>query len=166
MNVPTALASALDAAKSVIAVTERERGKRQPPKPVFTMWMGESGAASDAFEAASIPNYKTESAAVYGFMHLVHYRQARDLLMATPPSLPTDFAPDVAAVRPVIDGVLREQAHLARSDRDRRGAVGLCDPGHAGGAGARPGRGGRRRQAASREGRAGRPQNSVARHRA
>ena len=86
MNVPTALASALDAAKSVIAVAERERDKRMPPKPVFTMWMGESGPASEAFEVADIPNYKTESAAVYGFMHLVHYRQARDLLMATPRS--------------------------------------------------------------------------------
>jgi acetyltransferase len=109
MNVPTALASALDAAKSVVAVTERERGKRMPPKPVFTMWMGESGAASEAFEAANIPNYETEAAAVYGFMHLVRYRQARDLLMATPPNMPTDFAPDVAAVRPVIEGVLRER---------------------------------------------------------
>src|SRR5215471_10108059 len=109
MNVPTALASALDAAKSVIAVTERELGKRMPPKPVFTMWMGESGPASDAFEAANIPNYKTEAAAVHGFMHLVRYRQARDLLMATPPNMPTDFAPDVAVVRPVIEGVLRER---------------------------------------------------------
>jgi acetyltransferase len=109
MNVPTALASALDAAKSVIAVTERQRGKRVPAKPVFTMWMGESGAASEAFEAANIPNYKTEAAAVYGFMHLVRYRQARDLLMATPPNMPTDFAPNVAVVRPVIEGVLRER---------------------------------------------------------
>ena len=109
MNVPTALASATDAAKSVIAVAERERGKRMPPKPVFTMWMGESGPASEAFEAANIPNYTTESAAVYGFMHLVHYQELRDLLMATPPNLPTDFAPDVAAVRPVIDGVLRDK---------------------------------------------------------
>ena len=109
MNVPTALASAADAAKSVIAVTERQRQKRVPAKPVFTMWMGESGPASEAFEAAGIPNYTTKSAAIYGFMHLVHYRESRDLLMATPPNLPTDFAPDVAAVRPVIDGVLREK---------------------------------------------------------
>ena len=109
MNVPTALASATGAAKSVIAVTERHRTKRAPPKPVFTMWMGESGPAAEAFEAAGIPNYTTESAAICGFMHLVHYRESRDLLMATPPSLPTEFAPDVAAVRPVIDGVLREK---------------------------------------------------------
>jgi acetyltransferase len=109
MNVPTALASAFDAARSVIAVTERARKTHTPPKPIFTMWMGETGAASEAFEAANIPNYTTESAAVYGFMHLVHYRQARDLLMATPPNLPTDFAPDLAAARPVIDSVLRDK---------------------------------------------------------
>jgi acetyltransferase len=42
-------------------------------------------------------------------MHLVRHRQARDLLMATPPSMPTDFAPDRAAVRPVLDGALREK---------------------------------------------------------
>jgi len=29
--------------------------------------------------------------------------------MATPPSMPQDFVPDVAAVRPIIDGVLREK---------------------------------------------------------
>jgi acetyltransferase len=109
MNVPTALASAAEAAQSVIAVTERQRGKRMPPKPVFTMWMGESGPASEAFEAANIPSYATESAAVHGFMHLVHYRESRDQLMVTPPNLPQDFAPDVGAVRPVIDNVLREK---------------------------------------------------------
>jgi acetyltransferase len=108
MNVPTALASAADAAKSVITVTERYRGKCMPPKPVLTMWMGESGPASQAFEAAGIPNYPTESAAIHGLMHLVRYREARDLLMATPPNLPEDFAPNVAAVRPVIDAVLRD----------------------------------------------------------
>jgi acetyltransferase len=109
MNVPTALASAADAAKSVIAVTERHRKKGVPPKPVFTMWMGENGPASEAFEAAGIPNYPTESAAIYGFMHLVRYRESRDLLMATPPNLPQDFRPDAAVVRPIVDGVLQEK---------------------------------------------------------
>ena len=108
MNVPTALASAADAAKSVIAVTERHRQKRVPAKPVFAMWIGESDAAAETFEAAGIPSYATESTAIFGFTYLVRYRELRDLLMATPPSLPQDFAPDVAAVRPVIETVLRE----------------------------------------------------------
>jgi acetyltransferase len=109
MNVPTALASAADAAKSVIAVTEKHRKKPILPKPVFAMWIGESDAAAEAFEAAGIPSYATETAAIYGFMHLVRYQESRDLLMATPPSLPQGFAPDTAAVRPVIDAVLGEK---------------------------------------------------------
>ena len=109
MNVPTALASAIDAAKSVIAVTEQHHKKHFPPKPVFAMWVGESSAAAKAFEAAGIPSYATESAAISGFAHIVRYRELRDLLMATPPNLPRDFAPDIAGVRPVIDGALREQ---------------------------------------------------------
>jgi acetyltransferase len=109
MNVPTALASPLDAAKQVIAVTQKHRGERTPPKPVFAVWVGGAAAAEAAFDAANIPSYGTEADAVAGFMHLVRYRQARDLLMATPPSLPQEFAADTAAVRPVIDGVLRER---------------------------------------------------------
>jgi len=108
MNVPTALASAADAAKSVIAVTERHRKKRTPAKPVFAMWVGESDSVAQAFEAADIPNYATETTAIYGFTHLAQYRESRDLLMATPPNLPQHFMPDVAAVRPIIDGVLRD----------------------------------------------------------
>ncbi|HKM88002.1 MAG TPA: bifunctional acetate--CoA ligase family protein/GNAT family N-acetyltransferase [Xanthobacteraceae bacterium] len=108
MNVPTALASPTDAAKSVIAVTEGHRKKRMAAKPVFAMWLGESGPAAAAFAAAGIPSYATESAAIRGFMHLVHYRESLDLLMATPPNMPQHFVPDVAAVRPVIEGVLRE----------------------------------------------------------
>lgn len=109
MNVPTALASPIDAARQVIAVTQKHRGERNPPKPVFAVWVGGSAEAEAAFDAANIPSYATEADAVAGFMHLVRYRQARELLMATPPDLPQEFAADSAAVRPVIDGVLREQ---------------------------------------------------------
>ena len=109
MNVPTALASPLDAAKQVIAVTQKHRGERNPAKPVFAVWVGGSAEADATFDAANIPSYATEADAVAGFMHLVRYRQAHDLLMATPPSLPQEFAADSAVVRPVIDGVLRER---------------------------------------------------------
>ena len=109
MNVPTALASAADAAKAVVGVVERERKKYFPPKPVFAMWIGQADAADGAFATAGIPSYATETGAVFGFTHLVRYRQAREQLMATPPSLPKDFSPDVAAARTVIDGVLRDK---------------------------------------------------------
>ncbi len=109
MNVPTALASPLDAAKRVIAVTQAHRKECVRPKPVLAVWVGSEGAAAAAFDAGGIPSYATEADAVGGFMHLVRYQQARDLLMATPPNLPQDFTPDVGAARSVIDGVLREQ---------------------------------------------------------
>ncbi|HZC58137.1 MAG TPA: bifunctional acetate--CoA ligase family protein/GNAT family N-acetyltransferase [Xanthobacteraceae bacterium] len=109
MNVPTALASATDAAKSVIAVTEGHRKKHSHAKPVFAVWIGGSDSASEAFNAAGIPDYATESEAVSGFMHLVRHREAREQLMATPPSMPQGFAPDAAVIRPIIDTVLRER---------------------------------------------------------
>jgi acetyltransferase len=109
MNVPTALASPLAAAKAVIAGTERHRKERHPAKPVFAVWIGGSDAATEAFDAAKIPSYATESDAVGGFMHLVRYRQSHEQLMAAPPSMPEGFSPDRAAVRPIIDGALADK---------------------------------------------------------
>jgi len=112
MNVPTALASADDAAQSVVAAAQRH-GERSP-KPVFAVWVGGGERASEVFDRAGIPDYATETEAVAGFMHLVKYRESRQQLMATPPSLPQHFAPDVHTVRPIFDAALRE----CSADRD------------------------------------------------
>src|SRR5204862_412728 len=88
-NVPTALASAADAAKSVIAVSGRHRQKRAAAKPVFALWVGGSQSLSKAFDTAGIPSYATETGAIAGFMHFVRYRETRELLMATPPIPPS-----------------------------------------------------------------------------
>jgi acetyltransferase len=108
MNVPTALASAADAAHAVLAATERHRGNIAPPKPVFAVWVGGGERASEVFDRASIPDYATETEAVAGFMHLVQYRESRRQLMAVPPSLPQDFAPDDRVARSLIEAALRE----------------------------------------------------------
>ncbi len=108
MNVPTALASAADAAHAVVAATERHRRKIVSPKPLFAVWVGGGERASEVFDRAGIPDYATETEAVAGFMHLVQYRESRRQLMAVPPSLPQDFAPDDRAVRPLMEMALRE----------------------------------------------------------
>src|SRR6266545_4143047 len=90
MNVPTALASATDAAKSVVAVAQKHRNTIIQAKPVFAIWVRGNSPASEAFEANGIPSYATEADAVGGFMHLVRYREAIEALMATPPSLPEE----------------------------------------------------------------------------
>ncbi|MEX2035261.1 MAG: CoA-binding protein, partial [Xanthobacteraceae bacterium] len=125
MNVPTALASAADAAKSVAGVARRRSAhlgqvlgqvkgqvlgqvlgqvKGQvlgQVKPMLAVWVGEDPIASEAFNAAGIPHYPTESDAVAGFMHLVRYRDALDALMETPPSVPEGAAPDAASARDI-----------------------------------------------------------------
>ena len=102
MNVPTALASAESAARSVAAMARAHRGRRIHPKPIFAVWIGSSDAVTPTFETDRIPNYATESDAVRGFMHLVRYREALEALMATPPSLPQDFKPDVAVAQAIV----------------------------------------------------------------
>ena len=106
MNVPTALGSAGDAAKAVVAAADRHRARFVPAKPAFAVWVGSSAAAAETFESANIPDYATESEAVGGFMHLVRYREAQDALMATPPSLPKDFSPDVATARAIVKSAI------------------------------------------------------------
>lgn len=107
MNVPTALASTPDAARSVAAAAQAHRNSLIRPKPFFAVWIGSSDAVTPIFEAASIPSYATESDAVQGFMHLVHYREALDALMVTPPSLPQDFKPDLATAREVVGNAVQ-----------------------------------------------------------
>src|SRR5262249_23083369 len=107
MNVPTALASAGTAARSIAACAQTHRSSFIRPKPVSAVWVGSSGATTPIFEAAGIPSYATESDAVRGFMHLVRYREALEALMATPPSLAQDFKPDVAVARGVVENVVR-----------------------------------------------------------
>jgi len=107
-NVPTALTSASDAAHAVVAATKQHRQKGFLPKPVFAVWVGGDEHVAETFDDAGIPDYAAETDAVAGFMHLVQYRESRRQLMAAPPSLPQDFAPDERAVRPIIDAALRE----------------------------------------------------------
>ena len=106
MNVPTALASASEAAASVATTVQRHQNRFFPPKPVFGVWVGDQGSASPLLQAAGIPQYESESQAVRGFMHLVHYREGQEALMAVPPALPEDFSVDSAAARRIVHNAL------------------------------------------------------------
>jgi acetyltransferase len=108
MNVPTALASASEAAEAVVRTIARERARQLYPKPVFTVWVGEDQAAESTFEAAAIPHFADETDAVRGFMHIVRYRQAIDGLMETPPSVSAEFTSDADAARAIITQAVDE----------------------------------------------------------
>jgi acetyltransferase len=163
MNVPTALGSAADAAKSVVAALARHRARFVPGKPALAVWVGGSADAAATFEAAGIPDYVTESEAVGGFMHLVRYRDAQDALMATPPNLPADFVPDTAAAR---RRRCRGRPRLAQPGRGNPSPRRLFDTGRPCPPRPRSGRSRRRRGTAPRRRIDRGGQDSVARYRA
>jgi acetyltransferase len=102
MNVPTALASASEAAEAVARTIAAERARQLRPKPAFTVWVGEDQAAASTFEGAGIPHFANETDAVRGLMHIVRYREAIDALMETPPSVSAEFTSDAEAARAII----------------------------------------------------------------
>ena len=57
MNVPTALASCEDAARTVAEIVRKHRASPYRPKPVFANWAGSSDRVTPIFEDAGIPSY-------------------------------------------------------------------------------------------------------------
>jgi acetyltransferase len=108
MNVQTAVASAADIAKAVANVVTSDRQKRMKPKGVIAAWVGADASTTATFNEAAIPNFPTEDDAVRGFMHMVRYREARDVLMETPPGLPPGFVPDAARAKRVVRDALAQ----------------------------------------------------------
>jgi acetyltransferase len=108
LQVPTALAKRADSAQAVIDVVKRRRTEVVAPKPVFAAWVGADNSICDAFDAAEIPNFGTESEAISGFGHIVNYSRAQAALLDTPPSVAEGHVPDVATVREIIAGALAQ----------------------------------------------------------
>jgi acetyltransferase len=106
LNCPTAVASGIEAAGSVI-----EAIKRHHLACVLTSWVGEKAAvpARRLFGESRIPTYDTPEQAVSAFMHMVHYRQNQELLIQTPPSMPEAFSPDFQTARAQIGRALHEK---------------------------------------------------------
>jgi acetyltransferase len=107
LNVATALAAPVESARSVAKIVG-ENGRGGRAKPVFTGWIAESSEAAKVFEEANIPHYATESDAVEGFIHLVHFGRTRQELMETPPAVPSEFEPDVSRACRAMERALAE----------------------------------------------------------
>lgn len=110
MNCPTALATSAETAKAVVrAVANTRRANASnlsTVKPVVAVWLGDKAEWASVFEQAGIPHFHNEVDAVRGLMHLVNYRRSQQALLAIPPSIPADFAPDIEAARRIIAAAL------------------------------------------------------------
>ncbi len=112
LHAPNVLSDAGEIAKSTVEAVKKHRRASINAKPVFAVWYGAGDAIDRIFEEARIPHY--ERGAVAGFMHMVKWRQAREALMAAPPSMPVDFAPNVAKARAVVQqAIARGNSWLA-----------------------------------------------------
>jgi acetyltransferase len=113
LHAPSALASSEGAANAVID-TVRQRGGI-----VLTSWIGGEAvaAARHRFAEAGVPTYDTPRQAVRAFLHMVHYSRNQQMLMQTPPSAATEFAPRLEEARAAVaragTGVLSGPAAMA-----------------------------------------------------
>ena len=108
MNVETAVASADGIAQAVAERVKAHRVSGRSSKPVLAAWVGTDQLVASIFDKAKIPHFPTEDDAVRAFMHLVKHREARELMMATPPNVSSLFTPDVKAARETIEKALAE----------------------------------------------------------
>lgn len=117
MNCPTAVASSLEAAESVVSSIEKHTVAHgaMHAKTLFTAWVGDAAAreARQLFSEKHIPTYDTPERAVRGFMHLVRYKRNQVLLSETPSSIVAnddsdESAPDWAAAHSIMVTAMAE----------------------------------------------------------
>src|SRR6185295_8370436 len=115
LNCPTAVTSAAEAARAVIAAV------RPHDRCVLTNWVGDETAqpARRLLIEAGLPTYDTPEHAVRAFTHVVRFHRNQDRLLETPPSLPDAFDTNPAAVRAIIDGVLAAGRTLLTAPESR-----------------------------------------------
>jgi acetyltransferase len=123
LHAPTAATPSEEIAEAVIGVAHERSGAR-----ILTSWVGAGSmeAARRLFAEAGLPTYDTPSSAVKAFLHVMNFHRNQEMLMQTPPSLPSGFQPDVAGARAIVaralargDGVMTEpdaKAALAAYD--------------------------------------------------
>jgi acetyltransferase len=113
MNVPTALASSVDAAKATVEAVAEGR-KLGSTKPVLASWLqrSKSHEVKPLFREAKIPDFVTPGAAVRGIIQLARYGAAQAELMQTPPALPAEMHFNYDAVEADIGLVLKEGRNL------------------------------------------------------
>jgi acetyltransferase len=111
MHAPTAIVPSLEVAQAVAGTA---RGAR---RNVLSCWLGGDGMAPARrlLNEAGVASFDTPEDAVGGFMQMVNYRRAQQLLMETPASGAGDFCPDLTRARQVIADAL-ERGHAMLSE--------------------------------------------------
>ncbi len=108
LSSPTALCSAESSAEAIAKAAQADKRRTGRKKPIIADIMGATPLPRAALDTAQVPCYSNPAGAIRSFMHLTRNAQAQDLLMAVPPSLPTDFTPQADLVRTIVRKALDE----------------------------------------------------------
>jgi acetyltransferase len=102
MHAPTAIVPPTEVAQAVAAAARDARCH------VLSCWLGGDAMAPArrVLSQAGVASYDTPEDAVAGFMQMVNYRRAQQLLMEAPAAAAGDFRPDQARARRVIADAL------------------------------------------------------------
>lgn len=93
--------------------TQTGYGRR---KPLLVALAAGAPLPRQPLDAARIPCHASASEAVRSFMHLVRYADAREMLMAAPPSLPAGFTTDSKTAQRLVRQVLDSGRTWLRPD--------------------------------------------------
>ncbi|WP_426173779.1 bifunctional acetate--CoA ligase family protein/GNAT family N-acetyltransferase [Massilia sp. TWR1-2-2] len=104
IHAPTAIVPSADIARAIAPLA------KAASRNVLACWLGGEAveeARRICFEAG-IPTFDTPEDAVNGYLQIVHYRQAQNLLMQVPPSACNGFEADRIGARGIVQAALAE----------------------------------------------------------
>lgn len=104
----TAFTSLGEIGKAIAETAVESRKRTRRSKALVTGLIGGDSTIRAPLDAAGLPCYFSSGEAVRSIMHLARDARARDFLMAVPPSMPSDFTPDKASARRIVDKALTE----------------------------------------------------------
>ena len=108
IHAPTAIVASSEIAQAVLPHLGTS------PRRVLGSWLGDQAVAQarQTCRAAGVPDFNTPEEAVRAFSFLRTYRQHQTELLQTPPARAAEEAPDLMAIRALVDAVLSEGREL------------------------------------------------------
>ncbi|MGS5085042.1 bifunctional acetate--CoA ligase family protein/GNAT family N-acetyltransferase [Hydrogenophaga sp. A37] len=123
IHAPTAIVPSAEIAQALLPQVTAQ------PKRVLGCWLGDQAVAQarQTFRDAGVPDFNTPEDAVRAFSFLRSYRLHQEELLQTPPARSAAHAPDLPAIRAIVDAVLAEGRELLTEPEAKAllGAAGL-----------------------------------------
>lgn len=108
VNAPTAFTPLHALAEAIGTAAKDDKRRTGRRKAIVACLAGADLEAQAKLDAAKVPCFASPAQAARAVSYLAQDAEARDFLMALPPSLPEDFTPDTATARAIIEAAMAE----------------------------------------------------------